>query len=163
MKPRDRAAKILARNNRLKEIYDQNDKVLTAAAVVADAQSPSSPLHSFFEWDDVKAGHLYRLEQARAIIRSVHIKTEYTEHTVSSPYYVQDTRQDPKDGGGYKTIDDLKSDEEHSREVLHRRLKSLQTEMEQNRHLAEALGITGDFELFIDHISRMRTLTDTAA
>lgn len=39
--------------------------------VVDDARNPSSPLHSFFEWDDSAAAEAHRLHQARGLIRSV--------------------------------------------------------------------------------------------
>jgi len=44
---------------------------LTAEAVVEDAASPESRLHAAFEWNDSKAGHLHRLQQARQLIRAV--------------------------------------------------------------------------------------------
>jgi hypothetical protein len=47
---------------------------LTAAAVVADATAEDHPLHHRFEWNDGEAGRLYRLDQARHLIRSVKIE-----------------------------------------------------------------------------------------
>lgn len=41
--------------------------------VLNEAKPASSPLHPFFEWDDAKAGHNYRIVQARHLIRSVEI------------------------------------------------------------------------------------------
>lgn len=38
-------------------------------AVVAFAANPNTALHSQFEWDDSKAGHEFRLLQARQVIR----------------------------------------------------------------------------------------------
>jgi hypothetical protein len=45
---------------------------LTPEAVVQAAAEPSNPMHSSFEWDDTKAGHQFRLVQARTLIRAVH-------------------------------------------------------------------------------------------
>ncbi len=56
---------------RLDKIQRHNGGLLSPAAVVADATPDDSPLHDRFEWDDSKAGHEYRLEQARHIIRAV--------------------------------------------------------------------------------------------
>lgn len=47
----------------------QRDGKLTAEGVVDEARSEDSPLHSHFEWDDEKAGHEYRLIQARRLLR----------------------------------------------------------------------------------------------
>ena len=44
---------------------------LTPEDVLADAQNPNSPLHSFFEWSDTEAARQYRLQQARGLIRAV--------------------------------------------------------------------------------------------
>jgi hypothetical protein len=42
---------------------------LTPEIVVEEATPEESPLHGFFEWDDSVAGHQYRLEQGRTLIR----------------------------------------------------------------------------------------------
>lgn len=53
---------------------------LTPEIVIDYAKPQESPLHQFFQWDDSKAAELYRLEQARGLIRR--IKVEYvTEET----------------------------------------------------------------------------------
>jgi hypothetical protein len=44
---------------------------LTPAIVVEAAQAEDHPLHSRFEWDDAVAGHKYRLQQAKQLIRVV--------------------------------------------------------------------------------------------
>lgn len=49
---------------------------LTAEAVLEEAKNPRSPLHKYIEWDDSKAAHQYRLEQARKIIRSIEVVVE---------------------------------------------------------------------------------------
>lgn len=42
---------------------------LKPSYVVQEARAKSSPLHAEFEWDDKKAGHEFRLGQARTLIR----------------------------------------------------------------------------------------------
>lgn len=46
---------------------------ITASDVLADATNPGSVLHPHFEWDNVKAAHLYREGQARDILRTITI------------------------------------------------------------------------------------------
>lgn len=48
--------------------------ILTPHTVVKAAQAEDHPLHHRFEWDDAKAGHQYRLQQARQLIRIVREK-----------------------------------------------------------------------------------------
>lgn len=47
---------------------DDPDQLIQPSAVVEAAANPDSPLHRHFEWDDEKAGHSYRLAQARRLI-----------------------------------------------------------------------------------------------
>lgn len=54
-------------------IYREHGE-LTARLVVDAARPTQSPLHGRFEWDDDVAGDLYRLEQARGLIRSVKLR-----------------------------------------------------------------------------------------
>ena len=50
---------------------------LHADDVLAEAKDPAHPMHRHLEWDDAKAGHQYRLQQCRAIIRIVRIEVGY--------------------------------------------------------------------------------------
>jgi ribonuclease D len=49
---------------------------LTPLAVMSDARARNSPLHRFIEWDDAKAAHRYRLDQAAHLIRCVTVVVE---------------------------------------------------------------------------------------
>lgn len=49
---------------------------LRPSVVVAAAADESSPLHNCFEWDDTKAGHSFRLLQARNLLREVSVTVE---------------------------------------------------------------------------------------
>lgn len=58
----------------LKKISDKNDGYLEREHVVKEAENPASTLHSYFEWDDKKAGHKFRLAQATMLICSISIE-----------------------------------------------------------------------------------------
>lgn len=51
--------------------------LISPQAVVISAQSKSSPLHRYFEWNDTAAAAKYRLVQAGHLIRCVLIKTDH--------------------------------------------------------------------------------------
>ena len=53
------------------EALKQKHGELTAELVLEDAQKPSSPLHSAFEWSNAAAAHQHRLTQARYILRQI--------------------------------------------------------------------------------------------
>lgn len=57
----------------LENLY-QKHKVIKAQDFLAEAAKANHPLHGEFEWDDKKAGKLFRLNQARQLIASVRIR-----------------------------------------------------------------------------------------
>jgi len=59
----------------LEHLLEQNGEI-TPSALVAEARPETSPIHTAFEWDDVKAGDQYRLWQARQWIRRVEVIIE---------------------------------------------------------------------------------------
>lgn len=54
--------------------------------VVDEARPEDAPLHPVFEWDDQAAAESWRKEQARHLIRSVHVVT--TSDQAPAPVYV---------------------------------------------------------------------------
>ena len=56
-------------------LYEEHGE-LRAELVLERARDPASALHEAFEWDDSEAAHRWRLDQARALIRSVRVAAE---------------------------------------------------------------------------------------
>lgn len=81
--------------------------IITAKAVVKDAKREESPLHKHFEWNDTKAARDHRLEQARALIRSVNITVDLPEPTQVRAMVSVPT--DRLTGGGYRTLESVLS------------------------------------------------------
>lgn len=80
------------------EAIKGEEPMLHAGDVVEWARErPSSALHGQFEWDDSKAAHEHRLEQARRLIR-LHVVTEAGEPKLVSLTY------DRARGGGYRDL-----------------------------------------------------------
>jgi len=61
---------------------------LQASVVVAEAEPKDSPLHGEFEWDNKKAGHKYRLMQARTLIRLIVPVIELPDGSTRADPYV---------------------------------------------------------------------------
>lgn len=57
----------------LAEIAEANAGELRPRDVVDAAKDPASPMHTAFEWDDQKAAHQHRLNQARQLVRSIRV------------------------------------------------------------------------------------------
>ena len=70
----------------LETIREANDGKLRPTDVVTAAAEESHPLHGCFNWDNQDAGHLWRLHEARNMIREV--KVEVGERKVSKYWNV---------------------------------------------------------------------------
>jgi len=66
--------------SRLNEIMRIKHKSgLNAESLVDAARNKTNPLHELFEWNDSKAGELFRLQQARVFINEIKIVVENKE------------------------------------------------------------------------------------
>lgn len=88
----------------LESLADAGGGLLTPEAVVEFAKNPTTALHGEFTWDDSEAGRLYRLQQARSVIR-VHVEMlpsigQTTRAFVSIP-------SDRANAGGYRRTSDV--------------------------------------------------------
>lgn len=122
----------------LQAIYDERG-ALTPRMVVDEAREPSHPLHPRFEWDDAKAGELYRREQARELIQSVKIVYRVAKgkaperfvrayHSVPSP-----------EGRAYRSADDVAADPLLREMVLRDMERDWKQLKERYSHFAEFL------------------------
>ena len=89
----------------LGKIAEQYGGNLTPKAVVDAARNSRHPLHKHFEWDDALAAEAFRLEQARTIIRIIHVEDAKTETGTAAAFYsIAD-----KGGVAYRTHDEVKN------------------------------------------------------
>lgn len=88
----------------LERIRRQHGGTLRPVDVVSAAKSKSSPLHSYFEWDDGKAAHQHRLEQARLLIRCTVELVGGDERPVKMYVSLQSKRSD---GDSYQSLKDV--------------------------------------------------------
>lgn len=86
----------------LTEIARANGGVLKAEVVVEVAADKSSPLHSWFEWDDTEAAHQWRLQQARQLIR-VCVETWEPNQEPVRVFVNLTTDRYQEEGGGYRS------------------------------------------------------------
>jgi hypothetical protein len=57
----------------LEQICEKHNGVITVDLVVKEARKKTSPLHTYFVWDDSEAARQYRLIQAGELIRRVKV------------------------------------------------------------------------------------------
>ena len=126
----------------LARLAEAGEGVLTPDAVVEAAASPDSPLHGYFEWDDTEAARKYRLEQARTLIRSVHVEVQSTTHAISAVAYVRDPALS-KEQQGYRHIEDVRTDEEKAAAVMWREIMATDAVVNRMEGIAQALKMDG--------------------
>lgn len=65
---------------RIALLVEEKDGAVTPAEIVCDAERKVSPLHDFFEWDNKTAATMYRVDQARYLLRSIHVVIKQNDH-----------------------------------------------------------------------------------
>src|SRR5210317_675994 len=67
---------------------------ITPQQVLEAARNESSPLHSFFDWDDDVAAESWRLHQARTLIKSVKVEIITETTRIKAVGFVRDPSKD---------------------------------------------------------------------
>ena len=140
--------------DRLAAIHKLNGGRITPDAVVEDARDPRSPLHSHFEWDDSAAARQYRLDQARALIRTVKLEISIVSNTIAAPHYVRDPRAG--DGQGYVALSQVRSEDDLARQVMRDEMSRVLAAMERARSVSDVLDMTGELDNLIIAIEEVR-------
>jgi hypothetical protein len=118
-----------------------DDGIVTADAVVDAARNKNSPLHDEFEWDDSVAGHQYRLDQARSLIREVrYISLDVTESVIKTVAYVRDPRLPPKTQG-YVSLQSVSRNKKLAADVVMAELNRCEAALNRANDVATILGI----------------------
>lgn len=101
----------------LTKVERDEDGRLQPEAVVEAAANKRSPLHDEFTWDDAEAGHLYRIEQARTLIRVVHVEFADDGRDKRVPMYIN-LIADRQFGGGYRETKEVLRSADLTRQLV---------------------------------------------
>jgi chorismate mutase len=140
-------SKIKFLRGEMERIRTANGGILEAEDVLSAASNPKSPLHPMFEWDDRTAAHNYRLDQARELIRSVHIETVNTTMDMA-PLYVRS----PESKSGYIS---LLADDSNNFGILANEDRAILSLLERRLRISEALGDSEPNELSVARVFLM--------
>lgn len=97
------------------EAIEKTYGVVTADKIVEVAEDKRSVMHNYFEWDNNKAGHLYRLHQARNIINSIEVT--YVKDKKTEPVTVR-AFVNTKKNQGYQRIEKVVTDVDKYQSLL---------------------------------------------
>ncbi len=109
----------------LTRIAEANRGVLLTQAVVEAARPQDSILHDQFTWNDGEAAEKYRLWEARHLISVVVNDYSDGKETLESRVFVSLT-PDRSNGGGYRLMTKVLSDEEQRQQLMSDALHELE-------------------------------------
>jgi hypothetical protein len=138
---------------------EDRDGRLVPETVVRVAADPGSPLHSQFEWDDGKAGHAYRIEQARRLIRAVRLIVITETRTISTVHYVRDPSRAEREQG-YISVPRLQSDHDAALAMLRLEFARAAACLRRAEDLADALGLRQEVVAVARRVERARRKID---
>lgn len=139
----------------LHAIAQANGGRLTPELVIEAARQKGSPLHAHFEWDTKKAAHRWWIEQARTLIRSVHIVITRDDRVIETVAYVRDPGAADKEQG-YVAVADIRHDADLARQALVYEFARAAAALRRARDLAEAFDMSGDIDDIIVHVESAR-------
>lgn len=156
------AEQMKAIRERLADLELQGGGRLTPNAVLEDAKDPDSPLHDSFEWDDEKAAHAHRIEQARALITSVRVVQRTDKTAVRAVFYVRDPSAE-NDEQGYVSTTTLRSDADSARAAIVAEFSRVADMLRRAREIAKALECEDEVESLVRSVVDLRDRVQASA
>ena len=120
------------------------DGVIKPVDVVEAARDKKSALHECFTWDDGEAAHQYRLVEARNLLRVYVVQEESVTENVRA--FVSLTTDRAQEGGGYRIMADVMSDDELRAQLLRDALVQLRNVQMRYKHLQQLAGVWREVE-----------------
>jgi len=145
---------MLAVRRAIQAVEDAEGRI-TPDAVVRQATDPESPLHRYFEWDDQKAGHSYRIDQARRLIRLIEVVVTTDTRIITVPLYVRDAKAEG-DEQGYVSLPRLRTEPDTAREMLRTEFSRASACLTRAEDLADALGLRKEVAAAARSVERVR-------
>ena len=81
----------------------ERDGEVKASVLVSESRPKEAPLHPAFTWDNKKAADLYRLEEARRVIRLVRVIDSHDNHQDEPILVHVPCSESPRSEGSYKS------------------------------------------------------------
>jgi hypothetical protein len=142
-----RKAKSKVIQEELEKLVDSKGK-LDPEVVVKVARRKAHPLHGYFEWDDKKAAHAHRIDQARALIREVKVEVRTSVTQVTAVSYVRDPSSLSRQRG-YVALHTIPTASDRAREVIRQEMVRVEGALSRARAVAVAVGLEDDQDIMI--------------
>jgi hypothetical protein len=141
---------------------NEHGGTLSAELLVQLASHAAHPLHDRFEWDDKRAGHLFRVEQARQIIRSTWLDVTHEGLRLHAPFMVRDERL-PERVQGYRPVTQVTHEREVARDTLRREIQGWRSREERLHALAAVLDLQDELDEMIQSADSVLHALETTA
>jgi hypothetical protein len=128
--------------------------------IVEKARPRSSPIHPAFDWRDESAAHLYRLEQARHLVRRLQIVRVETKHNPTLSNRAFYSVRTPDDRRGYVPRSRILSDRDLTAQVIGNAKRELESFLKK---YASVLTLSRALPHLNDAIDAMRDEIDQLA
>ena len=139
----------------LEDIKQSNEGNLLPDDVVEAAKPAASPLHGFFEWDNRKAGEAYRRDQARGLVRAIHVvRLDNPEKGSRRQYEVLPGAYGRGEPRPYRTVDEMMEDPDTRVALLDRALRELVAFQHKFRALQELAVVFRAIEEALETVER---------
>jgi len=122
---------------------------LNAKDVVEESKDPSSPLHRIFEWENDKAAESWRINQAKALIRSVVVVIEHKETPCKVRAFVS-VADGPHNKASYVPITEATSNGYAKKYLMNCAKHDMECFAAKYRTLSELDEIISKMKLFLD-------------
>ena len=136
-----------------------NDGQLVAAHVLDAARDPTSPLHSYFDWDDNSAAEKFRLVQAGMLIRRVKLHIVRSQQTGPNVIEVRAYHSLPTSrttGDGYTPLVSMLGNDEAMQELYAAALADLEALKAKYANLVEFEAVWRAAETAATQVKRRR-------
>lgn len=141
---------------------EQDKGRLTPEDVVEAAQAESHELHDCFTWDDTECGKLYRLDQARGLIREVKVQIVSRDIVMVAPFYVSDPNPN-RQINGYVQLAPLRRKKDDARRIINDEIGRIEGALTRARAVAAVLGLEDDLDAMVVALVGLRGKLDDAA
>lgn len=122
----------------------------TADEIIEEAADPAHPLHEDFEWDDTKAGHSWRKQQANAIKRSVEVISIIRGRAIQHVLYVRNPDAGHQQGSINVTTVEPRSAE--AMRVLQMCVARIRSHIQTARSVAAVLGLEHELQVLLEQL-----------
>lgn len=120
----------------LESLRQQHEGRLRPEDIVHDAEDVNSPLHRYFEWDDDRAAHNYRLNQARSLVQALVVSVEYKNTEVEGVVAFVSEKDD--EGQAYSATFEVLSDKDRRSKLIDQAIIDLENIRARLRMFEEA-------------------------